>query len=149
LIENLAGGSQRLDKHCNLGGNGSGHDVEIGLRQSQQLAEGAWMSDNSKNLAARAVPPKAAAAPVAIPAGEIDFADDTPAQQLRIIRRDNLANELVPGSACESVVAAKQFQIGIADATAQQTDRCVPFRRARPACFLQRHAALFEMDSNH
>src|SRR6185436_11893681 len=85
LIENLASGGKRLDKHGGLCGNGIGNDMEVDLGQGQKFAERAWIPHNSEYRARRTMPAHPVAAPIAFPARKIDFADYAPTQQIRIL----------------------------------------------------------------
>ena len=69
------------------------------------------------------MPAQAAAAPLAVPARQVDFPDNAPANQAGAVRLHHLAHEFVAGRAAEAVVAALQFEIGIADARHQQPDQ--------------------------
>ena len=77
------------------------------------------------------VPAQSLAAPVAIAARQIDLPDHALADQLRGIRLRHLRDELVPGRSGEAVVAALQFQVGIADPGREQSQQGEP-RRAAP-----------------
>ncbi len=66
-------------------------------------------------------------------ASQIDFADHPLPHQLAVVGFDNLAHELVAGCSGETVVAALQFEIGIADAAAQQTNPRKAVRAPRAA----------------
>jgi hypothetical protein len=80
LIQNLAGCGERFRKNRNFIRDRLRDNVKIDLRQSQKLPKRARVPDNSKNLACRAVPAQAALAPIATPAGKIDFSDNAAAQ---------------------------------------------------------------------
>jgi len=107
------------------------------------------MSDNPENLACRAVPAQAALAPVAAPAGEVDFPDNTTPHQPRIIRLNNFTNELVPRCARETVVPAEKLDVGVADAAAQQPDHRVTLWPTGFGDFSYRCATLFKVDRDH
>jgi hypothetical protein len=80
------------------------------------------MADDAEDGAPRAMAAEAAPAPLASAAGQVDFADDATANPRGRIRLDHFPDELVSGRAREAVVTALQFQVGIADAAAQQAD---------------------------
>jgi len=63
--------------------------------------------DDAQNLARWTVPAKAALAPIAAPAREIDFSNNASSNQEWIVRRDNLSDEFVPGCTGETVVPLK------------------------------------------
>jgi hypothetical protein len=80
------------------------------------------MVDDAENRAPRAMASEAAPAPVAGAAGQVDLAGDAAANPGGRIRLDHLADELVAGRAGEAVVTMLEFEIGIADAGAEQAD---------------------------
>src|SRR5688572_30225587 len=88
-------------------------------------------------------------APVATPAREIDFANNPPAKQLRTVGLDDFPNKLVSRCACESVVPAKEFEIGIADASAHQSNHRIALRPARLRHLPYRGTTLLKVDRNH
>ena len=122
LIQDFAGGRQRLDEDGALGGERIGQRVQVAFGQGQELAKRPGMVDDAEHGALRAMTAQAAPAPVARAAGQVDFADDAPADPLGRIGFDHFAHELVPGRAGEAVIAALQFEVGIADAAAEQAD---------------------------
>ena len=107
------------------------------------------MPDDAQNLARWTVPAKAALAPIAPPAREIDFSNNAPANQARIGRRDNLSDKFVPGYTGEAVVTLKQFKIGVAYATTQETDYRIAFRSSWPGNLPDRDTMLFKVDRKH
>jgi len=105
--------------------------------------------DDAQNLARWTVPAKAALAPIAAPAREIDFSNNASSNQEWIVRRDNLSDEFVPGCTGETVVTLKQFKICVAYATTQEADYRIAFRSSWPGNLPDRDPMLFKVDRNH
>jgi threonine synthase len=80
------------------------------------------------------MPPQPSLTPLAMPASKINFAHYALANPSRIIGGYHLADEFVPGSSAEAVIAALQFEIGIADTGAKHADqgKSLGPPRARP-----------------
>src|SRR5579862_6139323 len=93
--------------------------------------------------------PEAAPAPFAFSASQVDFADYAASQQAPVIGFDNLTHEFVARRSRKTVIAALQFQIGVADAAAQQTYPrkavCAPGQRHAA----HTHPALLQMHRAH
>ena len=104
---------------------------------------------DAEDGAGGAVAAEPAAAPVAVAAGEVDFAGDAAADDGAAIGLDDLADELVAGDAAEAVVAALELEVGVADATQQEANARVAFGAAWERDFAKRDAAVFEMDGDH
>jgi hypothetical protein len=116
LIENLASGSQRLYENGVLGRNARRHATQITLGQCQEVPERAGMFQYPQYRAIRTMTSKTAPAPLALFARQIDLANHTLANPCCGVRFNNLADKFVTRNSAESVVAAREFQIGIADA---------------------------------
>src|SRR5215471_8770056 len=95
------------------------------------------------------MPPQPAPAPVASLARQVDLARHPLPDQRRIVRLRYLGNELVPRCARESVIPALQFQIGIADASQQQTQQRETLRPLEPPHVAHRHLPAFQMNRQH
>src|SRR5439155_27287706 len=91
----------------------------------------------------------APAAPVAAAATQIDLAHHAPPDQVAPVRLHHFAHELVPWYARETVIAALQFEVGIADAAAQQPDQRKSSWRARTRNAFHRDTAIFEVNRKH
>jgi hypothetical protein len=106
------------------------------------------MSSYSKYLPSGTVPAQIAFAPFALTACQIDFADDSSSSQTTIVRGYNFADELVTRNPGETVIAAEQFQVGVANAGTQKPDQ-------RVACGAwsghtdNRGAAFFNVNCDH
>jgi threonine synthase len=123
--------------------------MQILFGQRQEFPEGAGLFDDSEHGATRAMPSQPSLAPLATAACQIDFADYTVADQLRIIRRDYLADEFVPGRSTKAIVAALQFQVGIADSSAQQPDQCKSWRPPGARLVAHKHCAVVKTNREH
>jgi hypothetical protein len=82
-------------------------------------------------------------------ASEIDFTNDPPAQPIRIIGSDDLADELVSGDARKPGITAQQLQIRVANATAQKTNEGKSVWTIGSTNFSNLDAPISELDSNH
>src|ERR1019366_953032 len=120
LVEDLAGGSERLQEHGAAGGDVVGEDVQVALREGEEFGERAGVADDSQHGAVGAVASQSAAAPFAMGAGEIDFSGHALAEERGRVRFGHLGDELVTGRTGEGVVAALEFEIGVADAAGQE-----------------------------
>ncbi len=113
-----------------------GHLVQVDRRQRQILGKRPVVLADADDVAVVAVlldPPRA---PVAVPAADVDLADDALADPGRVRRRRLLddADELVAGDAGELGVALEDLEIGAADAGAADADEALARalgRRAR------------------
>jgi hypothetical protein len=88
-------------------------------------------------------------APFAAATGEVDFTGDALAFPLRVIRLDHLADELVTRYSAEAVIASPEFEIGVADASAEEADECVSFGAAGTGEPVDFDTPVFEVDSKH
>ena len=122
LIEDLAGGGERFQEYGAAGGEIVGEDVEVALRQGEEFGEGARVLDDSQHGAVGAMASQVPAAPFAIGTGQVDLAGHTLADEGVCIGFHHLGDEFVTGRSGEAVVAALQFEIGIADAAGQQAE---------------------------
>ena len=135
LIENFAGRSERLDKDGLLGAHYVRNEVEIRDRQSQIFGKRAVMVHDSENLTTGAVSREttfaigADGAKAQGSAGDIDFTHDAFAQPSFLFVRANTCNVLhfsdkfMPRSAAKIVVAAQDFDVGVADAGKTNADK--------------------------
>src|SRR5206468_1392926 len=101
-----------------------------GGRDRDQLRERTVRTQDAEHPAPRAMAaePRAAAPTDAAP--EIDLADDPPADQRRIIGREHVPDPLVARRTAETEVAARDLEVGAADAG--QVDADERLARARP-----------------
>src|ERR1700733_6690625 len=123
--------------------------MQIALRQSQALAKRSRMFDDTKNCASRAVPSEAAAAILAAAASQVNFAHHAPADPFRRIGLQHFAHKLMAGYSSEVVISALQFQVGIADAAAEQANQRESFGASRARLVARFHASVFEMYRQH
>jgi len=83
------------------------------------------MPSYSEDLSSGTVPAQIAFTPLALATCQIDLADDSPTRQTTVLRGHNFADELVSRSPGEIVIAAEQFEVGIANAATQKPDQRV------------------------
>jgi hypothetical protein len=115
LVQDFACSSQRLDKHSMVGRHFGRDFMQVRLRQRQNFSKRSRVFDDSKNPSTRTVAPKPAVTPFAAAARQVDLTYNTAPDPTPVIGLDDLPNELVTGGSRESVIAALQFDIGIAD----------------------------------
>ena len=124
LFQNFARRGQRLGEDGGLIGNARGHAVQVHDGQREVFGERAVVADDSQDappLAMRRYPPAAIAAwPAEAQAGarQIDFADDAPPDPAAILRAchaHDFAHKFVAQRAVEIVIAAQDFDVGVAD----------------------------------
>ena len=102
LFQNFAGGGQRFHEHGLLVRDVLRDDVEISFGQSQELPKCTRVLHNPQHGAIRAVPPQGSTAPVAVPTGQIDLADNSSPDKFGPICFHYLANELMTRRAGEN-----------------------------------------------
>jgi hypothetical protein len=108
--------------------------VEIFERQGKEFREGAVVSDDSENFAAGAMRFQSAATKFAHAveaeggAGDIDFAGDAASEPAFLFMASRgtyiyyFADEFVAGRSAKIVVAAKDFEVRVADAGEAHAD---------------------------
>jgi hypothetical protein len=79
-------------------------------------------------------------------ARQVDLAHHTLADQPGTVRLHYFAHEFVTRRAGESIVAALQFEVGIADPTVNQTNEGESARTPRFPRLAHLHSAIFKMD---
>ena len=131
LVQNFARSRKRLQKHGVAGSNPRWNDMQIPLRQRQEFAECPRVFYDAQYLALRTMAAQAARAPFALCTGDVDFPDYSLADEVAVVRPGHFTNELVARNACKTVVAALEFQIGVADSAYQQTNDGEAFKAAR------------------
>ena len=149
LIENFAGGGDRLDENGVFGGDGIGNTVQVRDRQGEEFAKCAGMLHDPEHGPMRAVAAQVALAPLAIAAGQIDFTGDPLSDPIAVFAIGHFADEFVAGSAAEAVVAALQFEIGGADSGGQHSDSREARAKLRQRPAPDFHPARFEMNGEH
>src|SRR5579863_950659 len=149
LIQNLASCGKRFGEHRRLGGNRIRYHVQIAFRQSQKFAKSPGMAHNAEHGTIRTVAAQTAPAPGTVAACEIDFADHALADQVARIRGHHFAYKFMPGHAGKSVIAALQFEIGVANAAEQEPDQSETLRPVRLRVFADRNLPGIQVDCNH
>src|SRR5215472_12666222 len=107
------------------------------------------MFDDSEHTTVRTMTPQSSFAPFTISAPQIDFADNPPAKQPRIVSLDHFANKFVSRCARKVEVTTSEFQIRIADAAQEQTDHSESRRSLRTPSVTNGDTSLFQMDCKH
>ncbi len=87
--------------------------------------------------------------PIAFAAGKINLANHALADKLFVIGFENFSDKLMAGNTAETVVAALQFNVGIADATTQQTHQRGSGTTPRHSAFDNANNSLIQMNSEH
>jgi hypothetical protein len=152
LFEDFARRGQGFCEHGSIIGDARGHAVQIHDRQRQKFGEGAIMAQDSKHaspLAMRRNSTAAISAHLLLPmmtkpqasAGKIDFANDAPPYPVLVTCAGdphNVAHEFMAERAVKIVIAAQDFDIGIADSRQANPDQCPPGPQSRPRLLHQR-----------
>lgn len=107
------------------------------------------MAEDAKDGALGAVATEAGAAIRAMPAGEIDLADHALAGEVGITRGYYIGDELVAGYTGETVIAAKEFNIGVADAGEAEAQQGEALPEAGPWRFDKRNRAGGDVSGEH
>ena len=107
------------------------------------------MSDDPENLASWTVAAQTAPAPIATSASEIDFADYAASDQTCIAGSNHYTNEFVSRRPREFVIASQEFQIRVADASAEEANHCVAFRTTRFCDVSYGCSPSFKVNRNH
>ena len=149
LVQDLARRRQRLDEDSALHGQIVGQRVQVAFRQSQKFAERAGMIHDAEDATLRAMPAEPAAAPLASAARQVDLAHHAAADPRGRIRLHHFTHEFMSWSAGKTVVPALQFQIGIADAAAEQPDQCEAGGTAGLRFFPHFHTPVLQVYGNH
>ena len=149
LFQNLAGGGQRFSEDGLTGFEIVRHAVQVALREREQFLKGAGVLHDAEHRTIRAMTAHAAKAPFAMAAIEIDLAHDAPSDQARVIGGHHVAHELMAGRSAEIVVAALQFQIGVADAGEDQADQSKAGRPLGYGDVANGDFAVFQMHAEH
>jgi threonine synthase len=123
--------------------------MEIFQRQRQKLAKRARLFYDPEHRAFGAMTPQPSLTPLACSAGQIDLAGDALADPVRIVGRLYYAHELMAGGSLKSVITTLQFEIGVADSTAQQPDQGKSCGPARAWLIAQVNRAVVETNREH
>ena len=123
--------------------------MQVALGEGEEFAEGAGVLDDAEHGAMRAVAAEAAGAPLAGAAGEVDFAHHAAAEQRGVVGFHDFAHELVAGHAGEAVVAALEFEVGVADAGGEEADKRVAGGARRQGHVAHGDEAVIEKDGEH
>jgi hypothetical protein len=131
LFQNFARGGERLGEDGCFIGNACGHAMQVHNGQDEVFGECAVVAENSENAAARAVRRDSTAAIAAwlaeaqAFARQIDFSDDAAADPGAILRAcyaDDIAHKFVAERAVKIVIAAQNFDVGVADSREANAD---------------------------
>jgi hypothetical protein len=82
-------------------------------------------------------------------ASQIDFAHHALALEGGRIGGDDFSHEFVPGRAGEGIIAAAEFEIGIADAAQQKPQQSETRGTVREGDIAKGDPAVFEVDGQH
>jgi hypothetical protein len=131
LFQDFACGGERFGEYGCLIGNAWGHAMQIHDGQGEVFGECAVVAEDSEDPSARAVRRDSTAAIAAwlaeseAGARQIDFADDAAADPVAILRACDacdFAYKFVAERALEIVIAAKDFDVGVADSREADAD---------------------------
>lgn len=149
LIEDLAGRRERLNKHSVLGWDRARYWMQVAFGQREKLAKRARMFHDAEHSPARAMASQASLAPLAGSACQIDLAHHALADPASIVRRYDLADEFMAGRTAEVVIAALEFEIGVADSAVEQPDQRESFGTARLRLAAHRDRTMIETNREH
>jgi hypothetical protein len=107
------------------------------------------MIHDSEDRAARAMALPSPVTPFTSVAGEVNLTDHTPPHEVRVARLFDLTYELVPRNTGEIIVAALEFEVGIANAGAQHPDERGAFRRLRHWELFSKELSIITKDYKH
>ena len=130
LLQDLERRGERLGEDRCVVAHAVGHAVQVRERQTQVLGVRAVAVDDSEHGSRLAVGRAPAWQVGARAARGVDLADDTRAEPLGVRRLDDLADELVAEDSRVGVVAARQLEVGAADARERDADERLPGARA-------------------
>jgi len=88
-------------------------------------------------------------APATASTGKIDLTHNTLADKLWSVCCHDFSDKFVAGGTRETVIAPKKFQIGVADASAQEANDRIALRPPRLSCLSYRCATFFKVDCDH
>ena len=112
LLEDLAGGRERLDEDRLLVRDAVRDLVEVAQGQGQELGVGAVAAEDAEHRARRAMPAQPPDAPVADPAGEVDLPGDAPADPSRAARRALPAtSSTTPTNSCPGIPSKSMYPL--------------------------------------
>ena len=88
-------------------------------------------------------------APLAVAAGQINLSDNALADPVRIVRSDHFAHEFVSRRSAKAVIAALEFEIGIADSAAEQPDQSKSVGPPRAMLVAHRDHTIVQTNREH
>ena len=123
--------------------------MKVRFGQSEKFTKNPRITNDSQHFTRGAMATEPAPAPIASSICQIDFTNDAFSDQACRIRRNHFPNEFVPRYSPESVVTAKELNVGVTYAAEKQSDQSVSPRSARLRQLTYVDATVFEMDSQH
>lgn len=123
LIENVTGGSKRLDQYRRKIVNRIGDTNKVASGKREKLCKSAVAIVYPQNSSCRTVTRVSCAAESALAAPDVDFARNATPDQRSIRGFDNATDELMSGRAVKARVAFENFKVGVADARAYHLDQ--------------------------
>ena len=130
LLLDFAGGGDGFSEDGFFVREGGRDGEEVRFGEGEIFGEGARVLDDAEDGAGGAVAAEALRASRAVAAGKVDFADDAAADPGGGVGLLDDADELVAGATGEAVVAAEEFEIGVADAGEDDADQGMAFGAA-------------------
>lgn len=116
LLLDFAGGGDGFAEDGFVVGESGGDGKEIFFGEGEIFGEGTGVLDDAEDGAGGAVTTETLSAGGALAAHKIDFADDAATEPGGRVGFFNDAHEFMAGAADEAVVAAEEFEVGVADA---------------------------------
>jgi hypothetical protein len=120
--------------------------MQVADRQRQEFTKRPRMLHDSENGSRRTMPPEAAAAPIAMSAREIDFADDPFPNPRCVGGVCHFAHEFMAWGAGKTVVSALKLQVRGTDSGGEHPNPGESLWHAGQRNAAQLHAARFQMN---
>src|SRR5277367_6228883 len=116
LLEYFVRSRERLDEHRDVIGDRIGNRNQVDIGKAEIFREGAVATEYSEHRAIGTVPREAGGARRASAASGIDLANDAFSAKRGVLRFDHAATELMPRHSTILHVAARDLEVGAADA---------------------------------
>jgi hypothetical protein len=146
LVENLTSSGNGLDENGVFVRDRGGHSVQVTNRQREEFAKCSRMPDDAEDGPSWAVAAEAALAPIAMSAGEVDFASHSFPNPRLVGGVCYFTNEFVAGRAGKAVVSALKFEIRRTDSGGQHANPGESLWHARQSLMAKTHTAGFEVN---
>src|SRR5208282_4478136 len=131
LLEDLVGGRDRFGEYGDLVWKRIGNRNQVAVGKAKEFCKGAVAAEDSQHRAIGAMARETPVAHRASPASRVDLANDASSQDRGVIRFDYAAGEFMTRHAAILHVAARDLQVGSADAGDSDANDTLARRRCR------------------